>query len=115
MIKCHAKGISCGLKIRNEKGEALCNSIGNLDCEHQAVETPQDQVNHPAHYADHYPMEVKDMIEVILALLPDLSAYEAYCLGNELKYRLRAGFKDENLIEQDIKKALFYNKERRGK
>jgi len=36
--------------------------------------------------------------------------YKAYCVGNEIKYRLRAGLKDGNGAEQDIKKALQYYK-----
>jgi hypothetical protein len=32
--------------------------------------------------------------------------FEAYCFGNELKYRLRAGFKGD--AQEDIDKALKY-------
>jgi len=72
----------------------------------------EDMVNHPEHYK-HYPMEVKDIISHLLDLWKsDLTPYEAYCLGNELKYRLRAGFKDKDKVQEDIEKALFYNKER---
>ena len=73
-----------------------------------------DQVNHPAHY-NVFPFETKDIIDSILTTYrDDLSPYQAYCLGNELKYRLRAGFKNPDKIEQDIKKALFYYNERKG-
>lgn len=41
---------------------------------------------------------------MINAYGPD--AYKAYCLGNELKYRLRAGFKGE--IGEEIGKAMKY-------
>ena len=76
----------------------------------------KDMVNSPQHYADHYPFEVCDAIEFILnnGWCNTLTRYEAYCLGNELKYRLRAGFKHEDKIEEDIKKALWYNRARRG-
>ena len=81
---------------------------------HQIVNKPPDNVNHPAHYAEHYPFEVKDAIKLILdECCEGMEAYDCYCLGNELKYRLRAGFKNEDKIEEDIKKAMFYNKERR--
>jgi hypothetical protein len=65
-----------------------------------------DSVNHPGHYALHYPLEVKDMIEIILINAYGPDAYKAYCLGNELKYRLRAGFKGE--IGEEIGKAMKY-------
>ena len=71
-----------------------------------------DPVNHPSHYKK-YPFEVKDAIEVLLGM-GDIPPYDAYCLGNELKYRLRAGFKGTDLAQQDIDKAMFYYKERTG-
>ena len=77
----------------------------------------KDMVSSPSHYADHYPVEVCKIIEAVLKIADseeEMSLYEAYCLGNELKYRLRAGFKHEDKIEEDIKKALWYNKARRG-
>jgi hypothetical protein len=73
----------------------------------------KDQVNSPQHYADHYPLEVWEMIQLILNSL-ELEPYEAYCLGSELKYRLRAGFKHEDKIEEDIRKSLWFNKSRRN-
>ena len=72
-----------------------------------------DPVNHPDHYAKVYPFETKDLVRLALNIHgEELSPYEAYCLGNELKYRLRCGFKDPSKIQEDIEKALFYNKER---
>ncbi len=65
-----------------------------------------DNVNHPDHYALHYPLEVKDMIEIILINAYGPDAYKAYCLGNELKYRLRAGFKGD--VSEEIGKAMKY-------
>ena len=65
-----------------------------------------DNVNHPGHYALHYPLEVKDVIEIVLINAYGPDAYKAYCLGNELKYRLRAGFKGEP--GEDIAKAMKY-------
>jgi len=74
----------------------------------------EDVVNHPSHYASHYPVEVKYIIDLVLDNVVGLSSYQAYCLGNELKYRLRAGFKNPDRIEEDIKKAIFYNEERKN-
>lgn len=66
-----------------------------------------DAVHHPSHYQVIDGLEAKDIIDVVLTVLaPRLTAWQAYCLGNILKYRLRAGAKDS--IEQDIKKALKY-------
>ncbi|NQZ47888.1 MAG: DUF3310 domain-containing protein [Erythrobacter sp.] len=77
-------------------------------------EPGKDMVSSPAHYADHYPFEVCEAIDLLLDHYgSSLKPYEVYCLGNELKYRLRAGFKEPDKIEQDIKKALWYNKSRR--
>jgi len=58
-------------------------------------------VDHPGHY-NQYPLEVIDIIRRVLG--PD--GFKAYCLGNILKYRLRAGFKGD--VTEDIKKADKY-------
>ena len=63
---------------------------------------PVDQVNHPSHYTA-YPVEVIDMIRKVLG--PE--GFKAYCLGNEIKYRMRAGLKGDN-ADQDIAKAMKY-------
>ena len=68
-----------------------------------------DPVNHPDHYTKMYPFEVKNVIRLIMNVYADeLSPYECGCLYNELKYRLRAGFKNADKIQEDIEKALFY-------
>ena len=78
----------------------------------------EDLVNSPSHYKDHYPIEVVDMIEAIMGAVDDrgvpLSGVEYGYLYNELKYRLRCGFKGTDNIEQDINKALWYNKKRKS-
>ena len=61
-----------------------------------------DAVNHPSHYTA-YPVEVIDMIRKVLG--PE--GFKAYCLGNEIKYRMRAGLKGDNAA-QDIAKAMKY-------
>ncbi len=72
-----------------------------------------DPVNNPSHYTEKYPFEVKDVIRLIMNIYcEELSPYECGCLYNELKYRLRAGFKDPTKIKEDLDKALFYNNER---
>lgn len=67
-----------------------------------------DPVNHPAHYKA-YPVEVIDIIRHVLG--PE--GFRAYCIGNELKYRLRAG--DKGDAAQDFAKAMKYREFREGK
>ncbi len=62
-----------------------------------------DAVNHPVHY-NSYPIEVIDMIERVLT--PE--QFQGYCLGNSMKYRMRAGLKDKDKTQQDIDKAEWY-------
>lgn len=67
---------------------------------------PNDKVNHPSHYT-----WLKDLcgIEVI-----DITRHMDFCLGNAIKYILRAGHKQEmgltdNQKEiEDLKKAIWY-------
>ncbi len=63
-----------------------------------------DPVNHPSHYTA-FPVEVIEIIKV--ALGPD--GFRAYCFGNEIKYRMRAGIKGDNAAE-DIAKAMAYKR-----
>ena len=67
-----------------------------------------EQVKHPGHYL-RFGVEVKDIIAWVLDSPENehLTQYEAYCMGNEIKYRLRAGFK--GAYEQDMEKAMQYN------
>lgn len=65
------------------------------------VVTPHDPVQRPAHYQQ-FGMEVIDIIKHVLG--PD--GFRAYCIGNELKYRLRAG--DKGDASQDLAKAMKY-------
>lgn len=62
----------------------------------------EDVVNSPAHYAFFPDLEA---IQVIARSMTQEQFY-GYCLGNRLKYRLRAGNKDA--LEQDIAKSDKY-------
>ena len=64
--------------------------------------TPIDEVNSPKHYQFFPDLEA---IEVIARSMTQEQFY-GYCLGNRLKYRLRAGNKDK--LEQDIAKSDKY-------
>lgn len=77
-------------------------------------ETPKapDAVNSPKHYQFFPDLEA---IEVIARSMTQEQFY-GYCLGNRLKYRLRAGNKDK--LEQDIAKSDKYSElyeQHRGK
>lgn len=62
----------------------------------------QDDVTHPHHYMLFPDLEV---VDAIVALLSE-EEFIGYCKGNILKYRLRAGKKDD--LVKDIKKASIY-------
>lgn len=72
----------------------------------QVIESEQasktDQVKNPKHYQFFDGLEA---IEIIAASMTREQFY-GYCLGNKLKYRLRAGEKDN--LQQDIDKSNFY-------
>lgn len=82
---------------------------GNIIAHHQSVleyiggTTKQtDAVDKPVHYQFFPDLEA---IEVIARSMTQEQFY-GYCLGNRLKYRLRAGNKDK--LEQDIAKSDKY-------
>ena len=63
-----------------------------------------DPVNNPKHYEIAPGVQSLDIIRK--SLTPE--QFKGYCLGNILKYRLRAGHKDD--LQQDIAKANTYAK-----
>lgn len=69
-----------------------------------------DNVNHPSHYTW---LKDKCGIEVI-----DITRHLDFCLGNAVKYILRAGLKNEEGMSkvekeiEDLEKAIFYIKDR---
>lgn len=65
-------------------------------------ELKPDAVNHPKHYAV---FEQLEAIEVIASSMT-VEQFYGYCLGNILKYRLRAGGKDD--VMQELGKADKY-------
>ena len=62
----------------------------------------KDMVNSPSHYA------LFDDIEAIQVIASSMTKemFKGYCFGNLLKYKLRAGGKDD--IQQELKKAERY-------
>lgn len=61
-----------------------------------------DAVNHPAHYE----RGNIEAIQVIEEVVSGLKGDAAYCMGNVLKYALRAGAKDD--LKTDLEKANNY-------
>lgn len=78
----------------------------------KSTQKAPDAVNSPKHYQFFPDLEA---IEVIARSMTKEQFY-GYCLGNRLKYRLRAGNKDK--LEQDIAKSDKYSElyeQHRGK
>jgi len=69
------------------------------------MEPNEDKINQPSHYT-RLPIEARKIIKMVLIEAYGPDAYKAFCFGNEIKYRLRAGFKDDPLDE--IGKAMKY-------
>lgn len=57
-----------------------------------------DPVNHPSHYTSH-----PSGVEVI-----EITEHMGFCLGNAVKYILRAGLKDKAKTVEDLRKAAWY-------
>ena len=62
-----------------------------------------NQVEHPSHYTSGG-IEVLDVLKAKMSR----EAFVGFCLGNVLKYCMRAGKKLHNDAAQDFKKAKFY-------
>lgn len=74
--------------------------------EHDRGATP-DQVKNPSHYTS-YEFEVYEAIKYLLNThYQDATPYDIWQVGNELKYRFRAGFKEDGHNgAQDLAKAM---------
>lgn len=89
----------CGLlSIENPMHRIL----NRMSFKPKATASTTDPVNQPQHYQFFPDLEA---IEVIARSTTQEQFY-GYCLGNRLKYRLRAGNKDK--LEQDIAKSDKY-------
>lgn len=74
-------------KARHNKSNTLDNS---------------DVVHNPSHYQFFPGVEAIELIALVLTE----EGFKGYCLGNRLKYRLRAGKKDDP--KQELDKSDFY-------
>ncbi len=95
-------GVGCsGCPFNNDDGEM---TLGKLRESIKPVVT-DDGVRQPSHY------QVFDGVESIeiIARSMTVSEFRGFCMGNVLKYRLRAGKKSElATMEKDLNKAAFY-------
>ncbi|UNI77022.1 nucleotide kinase [Klebsiella phage KpnP_VR4605] len=75
----------------------------------EAPKAPKTEVKSDVTHPNHYMLfDNVEAIEVIARSMT-VEAFRGYCLGNILKYRLRAGKKSElATMEKDLKKAAFY-------
>ena len=62
----------------------------------------KEQVNHPEHYGG------KDNPYEAIKIIDAMGWGMDFCLGNALKYIVRAGKKDDNSTKQDLNKAIWY-------
>ena len=76
--------------------------MSHYDEQRQAHDLKHDPVSKPKHYDFAPGIEAIDVIEATLTT----EQFKGYLIGNSLKYRLRAGDKDDAL--QDIAKAKWY-------
>lgn len=83
--------------------------FGSCDCGAVTIipapRSKDDGVRKPSHY------QVFDGVESIeiIARSMTVSEFRGFCMGNVLKYRLRAGKKSElATMEKDLNKAAFY-------
>lgn len=107
-----------------QHGANYCNGVSCKDCQFDSwsltmgdvreldprvrptVEAPADDgVRKPSHYQV---FEGVESIEIIARSMT-VSEFRGFCMGNVLKYRLRAGKKSElATMEKDLNKAAFY-------
>lgn len=95
--------VSCSECPLDTKGTTIGEVRAMKDNKTPSVE--DDGVKQPSHYQL---FEGVETIEVIARSMTQ-EMFKGYCLGNILKYRLRAGKKSElATLEKDMAKATFY-------
>lgn len=92
----------CTMNARVKKFRPTSSIKPQLAPSHRAVLGVNDAVSNPAHYQFFPDVEA---IEIIASSMT-VEGFAGYCMGNRLKYRLRAGNKDK--LDQDIAKSDFY-------
>lgn len=89
-------------KVVSDEGKVELFNEDELELLRVSQPVKPDAVNHPKHYA------VFEQLEAIEVIASSMTAdqFYGYCLGNILKYRLRAGGKDD--VMQELGKADKY-------
>ena len=80
----------------------ICPIYTEAALQGESIVKKEDMVNSPSHYKTFPDAEAIDLIRKVLT--PE--EFDGYCKGNFLKYRLRAGDKDD--LTQDISKSNVY-------
>lgn len=100
-------------KIWNGANQCTCGAdcatkgreVNNVSGCKRSADDGDDDVKQPSHYQL---FEGVESIEVIARSMTQ-EMFKGFCLGNVLKYRLRAGKKSElATLEKDMAKAIFY-------
>lgn len=91
-------------RLREVIAEGSCNPLLTLDelmeeIISKCIESPEEAVNHPKHYAGKH-----ECIEVMRSMFGD-AAVMNFCKCNSFKYRFRSSAKNG---EEDIEKAEWY-------
>lgn len=97
----------CPMKVVKTLGEVRAMDDRSVTEAQEPAEPVEDDdgVKSPSHYQL---FEGVEAIEVIARSMTQ-EMFKGYCLGNILKYRLRAGKKSElATLEKDMAKATFY-------
>ena len=105
-------GKSVLFKASDQEGEKMCHwdsewepyteTVQKVEEEWKTAHAEPDNIN-PSHYKQ-FPKEAIDIIRDTLTE----EQFVGYCLGNELKYRLRAGYKNPDRAAEDLDKAMWY-------
>lgn len=81
-------------------------TIGQFHKGRHKVKPKSEQVNHPVHYKS---TNGKECIDYMIEKYGEEWVYH-FCVLNAYKYKFRAGKKDDNSKEQDLAKAMWYEK-----
>lgn len=97
--------ISNLVQVINAGGKEFSCFIQDLELyEEPTISLPISDAINPSHYNG---MQVMDQMIAVFGL----EKVRAFCEVNSFKYRMRAGKKKDNPIDQDIKKALWYEEQ----
>lgn len=100
---CEDKGIKpvVDMQFRNSQ-KAIDSYISYLrkDVGQYTGESEDKIVNSPSHYT-------ASKIEVI-DIITEVGVGFGFCIGNAIKYLMRAGLKDQSKLVEDVKKAKWY-------